>query len=153
MHRSRTAVRSVLAMAATAVLAACGGPGIEPLPVGAPPDGPDALPACRTPDRPTDAPAVVEGETPLPADAFLLRTEQLQGLTVASGWATGDPAGLREFYEEQTPEGWTLMTAEDEMVEAEILLRRSSTRFFVQAVATCRDGMDLYVRVTEVGTP
>lgn len=124
---------------------------VPPGVVGPPPASLDELPACRPPARPSpgvDVPGVF-----LPAGGYLTVAEEDGPLTVANGWVEMTPAQVRAHYEGD-PQGWDVLVAEDEKVEAEILVGSEQRRLFVQAIAACPVGSDLYVRLIEdVGLP
>lgn len=140
-------------LAIAVLLAACGEQAVAPLEVGRPPESLADLPACGpAPTAATPVPTTVRERSVLPDQARILRVDESDAeLVTAAGWAPLTAPAFRATYQSGLPDGWEPVTLENELTEAEILLRRGEVRFFVQAVASCRDAVDLYVRI--LGTP
>ncbi|GEA87536.1 hypothetical protein [Cellulomonas cellasea] len=133
---------------ALVLLAGCAGGGVTAPRAAGPPVPLDSLPACRPPAVP-DEPVEVDGSPELPEGGYLTVVESDGPLVVANGFVPLDPVAVRAHYEgvAATVDGWELVTAEDEAVEAEVLLRSPEHRFFVVAQAVCPQGSALYLRV------
>lgn len=70
-------------------------------------------------------------------------------LVTAAGWAPLTAEGFREHYSQDLPQDWEPVALANELSEAEIPLRRGGQHFFVQAVASCRNAVDLYLRMLD----
>lgn len=75
----------------------------------------------------------------LPAEATVVATDDGGVMTAVDGWVPLTPRAVRAFYEANA----TLLQAEDEVIEAEILVRTDTTLYYVKAAADCRDGSRL----------
>lgn len=154
MNIALLARRACIVLACCAMLAGCADDGVTAPQPGGPPVPLEDLPPCRPPTEP-DEPVAVPGSPALPEGGYLTVAEQEGPLVVANGFVPLDPVAVRAYYEGLAEDGagWELVTAEDETVEAEVLLRSGEHRFFVVAQAVCPQGSSLYVRViTEGGT-
>lgn len=95
----------------------------------------EGLPACPSP------PAGVTADTadlPLPTEAVVTRADVDQGLQSVQGFTPRTPVEVMVDY--LRLEGWSVLTAEDEVFESELLLERDGLRVFVKAQANCVRG-------------
>jgi len=95
----------------------------------------DGLPPCPSP------PAAVGGDTgdlPLPVDAVVTSAEVDGNLQSIQGFTPRTPVEVLVDY--LRLHGWTVLTAEDEVFEAELLLERDGLRVFAKAQANCSRG-------------
>ncbi len=90
-------------------------------------------------DAPPEAPAGMDaGELPLP-DAAILTTASTDGsLLTAQGYSERTPVEIMVAY--MRLEGWTILNAEDEVFESEILVELDGLRVFAKAQAVCDRG-------------
>lgn len=129
------------AVAVAALLSGCGGT-----------DGGEAagrgpgmlanLPSC---DRvPLDADAEVDAEVPglvLPDGARVTSVVPQGALTTVEATVRMTPLDVRAHYEGR--DDVDLLRAEDEVFEAEVLLRAQGRRMYLRAAALCADGTNL----------
>lgn len=144
--RERTAARQgtsgPAALLVVLALAGCG-PAVEDAP--ADPTGPlTALPACEEPAPPIDEPPG-EGVV-LPEGARLLEQVEQGPAINAAGYVELTPIEVRLAYEALAErDGLMLLSSEDEVFEAELLLEADGRRIFVRATAACDRGSNLLV--------
>jgi hypothetical protein len=95
----------------------------------------DGLPPCPSP------PAAVAGDTgdlPLPMGAVVTSADTDGGLQSVQGFTPRTPVEVLVDY--LRLDGWTVLTAEDEVFESELLLERDGLRVFAKAQANCARG-------------
>ena len=138
--------RTVLAALAAGLLAAC-----------APSSPPDqgaaalaALPACDDPPAAAAAAAEVPGLV-LPEHAIVTDIASQGPLTQVSGYVAMTPLEVRAWYEDDPGEGVRLLSVEDEVFEAELLLSDQDRRMYLRALALCADGSGLEATVAPAG--
>lgn len=140
------------------VVAACQGGGGTPGPTGAAtaPAGPGTQVGIPDPDDidpgrldplaglqpcpspPTAAPGADTGDLPLPAEAVVTMSSADGALRSVQGHSPRTPVEVMVDY--LRLEGWTVLAAEDEVFESEVLLERGDLRVFVKSQATCERG-------------
>ncbi|RKN50198.1 hypothetical protein D7193_30580 [Micromonospora costi] len=100
------------------------------------------LPSC---DRvPLDADAEVDGTVTgllLPDDARVTSVVEQGALTTVEATVRMTPLDVRAHYEQRTD--IELLRAEDEVFEAEVLMRAQQHRTYLRATALCADGTTL----------
>ena len=146
---ARCTVVAIAALVSTTLIGCGTQEVVPPPPAGAVSKDLDRLPPCDPPEAPDEP---LRQDVLLPPGAYLTVVETEGPLTTANGWAPLSPVDLRAFYEVPL-DGWELVTAEDEVVEAEVLLRSAAHRFFVMARAACPEGSSLYVRIIDGADP
>lgn len=95
----------------------------------------EGLPPCPSP------PAAAGGETgdlPLPVDAVVTSADVDGSLQSVQGFTPRTPVEVLVDY--LRLDGWTVLTAEDEVFESELLLERDGLRVFAKAQANCARG-------------
>lgn len=95
----------------------------------------EGLPACPSP--PT-AIAADTGDLPLPNQAVVTGADDDQGLRSVQGFTPRTPVEVMVDY--LRLDDWSVLTAEDEVFESELLLERDGLRVFVKAQANCARG-------------
>lgn len=96
------------------------------------------LPDCPSPPAAAaDTEADVEG-LPLPADAVVTAASTDGALRNVQGFTPRTPVEVMVDY--LRLDGWTVVAAEDEVFESEILLEQGGLRVFVKSQAICERG-------------
>lgn len=94
------------------------------------------LPPCPSP--PAAAPGTDVGDLPLPPDAVVTNASTDGALRSVQGFSPRTPVEI--MVDHLRREGWTVVAAEDEVFESEVLLERGALRVFVKSQATCERG-------------
>jgi len=78
------------------------------------------------------------GGLPLPAGAVVTMASADGALRSVQGYSPRTPVEVMVAYLEL--DGWTVLSAEDEVFESEVLVERGDLRVFVKSQATCERG-------------
>ena len=95
----------------------------------------DGLPPCPSPPTAVDGDV---GDLPLPVEAVVTAADVDGGLQSVQGFTPRTPVQVMVDY--LRLDGWTVLTAEDEVFESELLLERDGLRVFAKAQANCSRG-------------
>ncbi len=95
----------------------------------------DGLPTCPSPPTAVDADV---GDLPLPVDAVVTSADVDGSLQSIQGFTPRTPVQVLVDY--LRLDGWSVLSAEDEVFEAELLLERDGLRVFAKAQANCSRG-------------
>lgn len=160
----RVAVLGAAAVFALSALAACGTSDIgrerserdgtrpQQDETGTPDDGSPltALPPCGPPPSASASAADVPGLV-LPAEVIITLTRvATPELVEVRGYIATTPIRVRQFYE-QEPD-LTILSIEDEIFEAEVLVERGAYRTYMKANAACSDASTIYAMVGPAGS-
>lgn len=94
------------------------------------------LPPCPSP--PAAVPGGDTGGLPLPPDAVVTNVSTDGALRSVQGFSPRTPVEI--MVDHLRREEWTVVAAEDEVFESEVLLERGDLRVFVKSQATCERG-------------
>ncbi|MFF5180674.1 hypothetical protein ACFY2Q_21820 [Micromonospora sp. NPDC000316] len=135
-------LRIFAAVAMLPLLVACGGTDAGPQATGRGPGMLAKLPSC---DRvPLDADAEVDRQVPgllLPDGARVTSVVEQGALTTVAATIRMTPLDVRAHYEGRGD--IDLLRAEDEVFEAEVLMRAQQRRTYLRATALCANGTTL----------